>query len=305
MLSHLNQMPDLTRLQFPARLVQIRLEDATIFRALRDAHRQLTDRQGAACPGDYLLVRAQLPGGHDRTLHLELGAGHFPDYEQALTGCRAGQTLSSTIHGDPAVLQVLTVRQVVELPLTDASIAALGLPGIATLADYRRDFIRRHGLERANRIFEAARSRLVEQMAGLLDATVDPQELADYHRQQREMIGIISGDTDKRLMEAYPGDTPEACDRMFLADNRRSFLISLWGTALAEQDGRSPTSQEQARLQDSYRMIHGPQAKPSAQDLLRPFFIQYAIARLRSYYLSLVRISAKGLDALPLYLDEA
>lgn len=291
------RMPDLTGLEIPEKQCHITLKDDTIFQDLRNQHRQLAVQTGPAAPGDYVLAEATRETGGTSTVHIELGARQFPDYEKALLGCRAGQTLEAVICGEKTILQVESVKKVVELPLTNESIAALQLPGIHTLADYRRQYIADHGDALADRIFDAIREKLFNQLAEGLEVSLDQQEMDRFHQQQRDMIQTVSGDLDQRLMDAYGGSTPEESDRLFYQDNRRTFLIYLWGKALAEQDGRQMIQAELDQAWEYYQLIHETgQEEPIPQERMdevcQPFYLQYGIGALRRYFKSLVRISA-------------
>lgn len=296
-LSKVVRMPDLTRLEIPEKQCHITLKDDTIFQGFRDQHRQLAVQEGPAAQGDYVLAQAASEPGGTRTVHIELGAHRFPDYEKALLGCRAGQTLQAMICGEDTTLQVESVKKVVELPLTDESIAALQLPGIQTLADYRRQYIADHGDALADRIFSAIQEKLLNQLAELMEVSLDQQELEQFHRQQRDMIQAVSGDVDQRLMDAYGGSTPEESDRLFFQDNRRTFLIYLWGKALADQDGHQMTQTQLDQVLEYYQLIHGKSkeevlAQGLMEEACQPFYLQYGIGALRRYFKSLVVISA-------------
>ena len=71
--SHLVRMPDLSALEIPAKQCLIRLKDGTIFSQLLQQHRELADREGGACLGDYVLIRAAGKNGEGRDLHIQLG----------------------------------------------------------------------------------------------------------------------------------------------------------------------------------------------------------------------------------------
>lgn len=303
--SHIVQMPELSELNIPAKQYLIRLSDKTIFRALLEKTRRVAPREGPAEKGDYVLVCAELNRGGKHTLHIELGGRAYPDYEEALMGCRAGQEIGAVINGDDALLRVESVKKVVDMPLTDESVAALGLPGIHSLVDYRRRYITEHGGEHAERIFHAIQDGLLTQLDSLIQADLDPEEVEHFHRRQRVMIQNISGDADQRLMDAYGCDTPEEADRMFAADNRRTFTLCLWGRALAERDGRTPDEAERKQAFEYYCLIYETNEDELirhglADEALQPFYIQYGIGVLRRYYQSLVCFSAGGIESQPL-----
>lgn len=300
--SHMIHMPELSALKIPPRQCRIALKDEVIFADVRNAHRRLEKQEGPAAPGDYVLAKAVPARGPERNIHIELGSNSFPAYEAALLGARAGERRQAVIYGEETVLQVQSVRKVVELPLTDANIAALGLPDIKTLVDYRRQYIRTHGKEQAERIFQALQGGLLQALAQQMEVFLDETEVKQFHRQQRDMIQRISGDVDQRLMDAYGGRTPEEADRLFFADNRQTFQIYVWGRELARQNGRQMTAAERQQMLGNYMLMHETteaaiQAQGLQEAVEQPFYIQYGIGRLKQYYLSLVRFSAAGIPS--------
>jgi len=304
-LSHVNRMPDLTALDIPPKQYMITLSDDTIFYNVLNNNRQLAVQNDAAVNGDYVLVEVTGKSGITKTIHIELGRKHFLDYEKALLGCMAGQVLKATFCGEETTIHVQTVKKVIEMPLTDDNIAALHMPGIETLVDYRQQYIREHGDEKAEQIFHAIQGKLLRKLAALMEISLDEDELNDFHRQQRAMIQSVSGDVDQRLMDAYgsKGDkTLEECDRIFFEENKRTFMIYLWGKALAEQNGRQMTDTEHKQVLEYYSLIHGRTEEEIVADGLmeeaaRPFYIQYGIGEVKKYYKSLVSFSASGIRA--------
>lgn len=85
-----------------------------------------------------MLIDVVRPNRETKTVHIELGGKAFSDYQAVLFGCKAGQVVSLTTGGEKVTIRIRTVRRVAELSLTDEAIAALKIPGIVTLADYRR-----------------------------------------------------------------------------------------------------------------------------------------------------------------------
>jgi hypothetical protein len=219
-------------------------------------------------------------------------------------GCTAGQTLKATICGEETTIQVQIVKKVVEMPLTDKNIAALHMPGIETLVDYRKQYIREHGDEKAEQIFRAIQGKLLPKLVQLMEISLDEDEMNDFHQQQRAMIHSISGDVDQRLLDAYGsnGDkTPEECDLMFFEENKRSFMIYLWGKTLAERNKRQMTDAERKQALEYYSLIHGKNeveiaAEGLMDEAVQPFYLQYGIGELKKYFKSLVRFSAIGIE---------
>jgi FKBP-type peptidyl-prolyl cis-trans isomerase (trigger factor) len=269
-LSRVVRMPDFAALDIPQKQCRITLSDDTIFSDVLNRNRQLAVQDVAAANDDYVLIDAVGKSGKAKTIHIELGRKHFPDYEKVLLGCAAGQTLKVAVFGEETTIQVQTVKKVVEMPLTDETIAALHMPGIAMLADYRRQYIREYGDEKAEQIFHAIQGKLLRQLIQLMEVSLDESELNAYHLKQRAMIQSISGDVDQRLVDAYGSDggkTPEECDRMFFEENKRSFTIYLWGKALAERNKRQMTDAERKQVLEYYSLIHGKNEDAIAADV--------------------------------------
>lgn len=305
MLSHIVRLPELSELEIPEKQLRLHMTDDVIFCDLLNEKRTVTERDGAAEAGDYVLIRSSAESGGEEALQIELGQGRFPEYERAIAGHRAGDVVEAVINGGRAVIKVESVKQVVDMPLTDESMAALGLPGITSLADYRRDYIGRHGEERADRVFSAIQGKLIERLVSLAEVDIDAGELKRFHQKQRIMIQNISDDVDKRLMDAYHGDTPEEADRLFFADNRRSFVTYLCGLEYAARDGREPNEEERSQALWYYGLIYGKSEDEIVNgglldEALQSFYIQYAIGKIRAYYKSLVRFYAEGVEPLSL-----
>ena len=136
--SHVVRMPDLSKLNIPEKQRLIRVRDEQIFQELKTQHRRIEDQTDGAEKGNYVLIDVVRPNGETKTDHIELGEKAFSDYQAVLFGCKAGQVVSLTTGGEKVTIRIRTVRRVAELSLTDEAIAALKIPGIVTLADYRR-----------------------------------------------------------------------------------------------------------------------------------------------------------------------
>ncbi len=300
--SHMIRMPDLSALDIPRKQRCIFLKDDVIFSDIRNAHRSLAKQDLPADKGDYVLAKTVGKNGQEKTIHIELGSRCFPAYEDALLGCKAGETRHAAIYGEEITFHVETVKKVVEMPLTDQSIAALEIPDIQTLTDYRRQYIREHGAGKAGQIFNAIQGKLLNQIVELMEIFLDEGELNAFHQQQRSMIQKISGDVDERLLNAYGGSSPEEADRRFFEDNKLTFKIYIWGKALAQQNNRQMTEEEQQQMLENYAMIHEKTADEIAAEGLQdavdqPFYIQYGIGQLKRYFMSLVSFSAVGIPA--------
>lgn len=234
--TQITKMPDLSALTILPKQRELFIRDTTIFSALAYRKRQVETVDDAAVPNDYVLCEISGQSGNVQTVHVELGGGHFPALEQILAGTRAGQSVEGTIGGDPSTIRVLSVNRPREYLLSDESIAALEIPGVHTLADYRRRYIVQHGRALAERVFSALQKRLLEEVTALMEVDFSTEEMDHYHRLQREMIQGITGDADQRILDAYgyaDGKTPEECERMFYEENKRTFLIYVWGRTLA------------------------------------------------------------------------
>ena len=306
--SHIVRMPDLSKLNIPEKQRMIRVRDEQIFRELKTQHRRIEDQTDGAQKGDYVLIDVVRPNGEAKTIHVELGGKAFSNYQTVLLGCKAGQVLPLTTGGEKVTLRIRTVRRVEELSLTDKTIAALKIPGIITLSDYRRRYIQQHGEEIADRVFRAVQIKLINEALALAEIEVDPGELEHYNRQQRIMLQNISGDVDERIMRAYGADgtrTLEESYRRFDADNRRNFVTYLWGKALAEQAHAAPTEEERSQAMMFYCLAFDTteedvKRQGLQEESIRSFYRQYGIGYLREYYKSLVNFLADGIPAQPL-----
>lgn len=303
--SRVIRMPAFTKLDIPVRQRLLRVTDKQIFCDLRNRYRQIGDQDGGAAKGDYVLVDVTDSRGAARTLHIELGGKCYPELEKSLIGCKAGQNLHTA---DDTVIQVRSVRKVIEFPLTDASIASLNIPGAGTLAAYRRRYIQEHGGEIAERLFRAIQKRLMDDLLAMAEISLDADDVDLYHKRQLTMLQNISGNVEERLRQAY-GDggakTPEECRRQFYEDNKRSFCVYLLGKAMAEQDHAAPTEAEYRQALEYYCLIFEKTEEQVEQEglkdeVLRSYYLQYGIHRLWDYYKSIVCFSADGISSQPL-----
>lgn len=306
--SYVVRMPDLSKLDIPAKQRLISVRDEQIFSDLKNQYRQIEDQENGAARGDYVWADAVNPAGASRTLHIELGGKCFQEYQKVLLGCRAGQVFHAAIDGAVHTIEVRSVRKVVELPLTDASIASLNIPDAATLTAYRGQYLREHGREIAGRVFRAIQSKLTDQVLALAEISLDGRDMALYHEQQRSMLQNISGDVDERLLKAYGGGgtrTLEECYQQFREDNEKTFSLYLWGRALAEQNRVDPTEAEYKQALEYYCLAfdktEGQVSQEGlAEEVLRSFYLQYGLSRLQDYYRSIVAFSAVGIPSQPL-----
>lgn len=307
-LSYVVRMPDLSKLDIPAKQRLIPVRDEQIFSDLRNQHRKIDDQENGATQGDYVLIDTINPAGVSRTCHIELGANRFQEYERVLSGCKAGQVLHTVINGAAQTIHIRSVRKIIELPLTDGSIASLKIPGVATLTAYRSKYIQERGEEIADRVFRAIQPKLMGNVLALAEIFLDDGEMALYHAQQRSMLQNISGDVDERLIKAYgAGGTRslEDCYRQFQEDNRRTFSMYLWGKTLAEQNHVAPTAAQYRQALEYYclafnRTEEQVSREGLVEEALRSFYLQYGISRLRDYYKSIVTFSAVGIPSQPL-----
>lgn len=307
-LSCVIRMPDLSKLDIPERLRLISVKDDQIFHELKIRNRRIEDQEDGAAKGDYVLIDAINSHGGSRTLHIELGKKCFPDYEKVLLGCQVGQELRVVINGEDTVIHIQSVRRVIELSLTDDTIASLRIPDVATLIEYRRKYLRQNGEKIADCIFRAIQPRLIDNVLALADISLDADEMDLYNQQQRTMLQNISGDVDQRLMKAYGADgtkTLEECYRQFYEDNKRTFSMYLWGKALAGQEHATPTESEYRQALTYYCLVFNKTEEQVEQEglreeMLRSFYLQYGINRLKDYYKSMVSFSAAGIPLQPL-----
>lgn len=301
------RMPELSKLDIPEKQRFIFVKDETIFCDLKNEKRQIADRETEAVRGDYVLAELENADGGIQVLHVELGSRSFPDLENVLLGSTAGQELRGEVFGDETVIRVRSVRKVVDFPLTDEAIASLSIPGVETVTDYRRNYIQRHGVEIADRLFGVLQKKLMDSVIDMAELSLAEEELNHYHQQQRSMIQHVSGDVDQRLMYAYGQDgdkTPEECDRLFFEDNRQMFSFYIWAKELAKQNKICPSEEDARKSVENYCMVFEKTEEQIREegltdDALRSFYFQYGIGQLRKYYYSVVSFSATGISCQP------
>ena len=306
--SKVTRLPDLSRLDIPEKQRVITVRDEQIFADLRNRHRTMADREGGACIDDYVLVDLKNAQGAVRTLHAELGAKAFKAYETALIGCKAGQEIPLTLNGETVLLKVRSVRMPVELPLTDDAIAALQMPGIKTLHDYRLAYLKEHDTEIADRVFRALQARLIDQALAMTEMELDRRDTDRFNEQQLTMLKNIQGDADARILKAYGEDgknSLEECYRLFYEDNARTCRVIILGKAMAEHDGAVPTEEEYRQFTEYFCLVFNKtteqvEKENLREDVLQSYWLQYVIGQIKSYYRSIVRFDAVGIERMPL-----
>lgn len=303
MKSHVTEMPDFTKLVIPEAQRTIPVGDKQIFRELQMQYRKMEDQLDGAGKGDYVLTKFVRADGKEGKVHIELGGKAYAQWQPSLMGSKAGEE----IRWEDTVLRVLSVRKVVGFPLTDTAIKSLNIPGVTSVADYRRNFLREHGEEIVGRVFRAISHGLMSQVLSMTDFALDEEEVASYNEQQKRMLQNISGDVNARILKAYGGDdgkTLEECYTCFYEDNKRSFMIQILGRALALQNQAAPTQEEYEQFLNYYCLAfdttqEAVEKEGLREDVLRSFYMQYCISSVRDYYKSIVNFSVAEIPVLP------
>lgn len=298
-LSHVIKMPDLSKISIPEKQRHLYLNDEQIFRELRNEYRRVDDAEDGARKGDYVLIETDDGLEVKRTIQIELGGKAFWEYSDVLAGCRPGQELHASVKGREILVRVKNVRRPVELPLTDESIAALSIPGVNSLVEYRLKFIKEHGGELLDRVFRAIQHGLMDQVLGMAEIYLDPAELKAYNEMQLVMVGNISGNADERLMKAY-GDgekTLEECKQLFFEENKRMYSLYVWGKDLAAQDGAEPTEADRQEAIGYYCLVFNTtEEEADLETALMSYYLKYGIGRIKEYYKSVSDFSAEGIE---------
>ena len=226
--SCITRIPDFEKLDIPEKQRRIHVSDEQIFQKLQMQYRQITDQQDGAVKGDYVLTDVIHADGKTKRVHIELGGKAFKNYQDALLGCKSGQEIS--VAG--IVLRVLAVRKIIAFPLTDEAIQSLNISNITTVTGYRKNYLQNHGDEIADRVFHALQPKLISNVLALAQFILDPEEVDAYNGRQRVMLQNISGDVDARILKAFGSDgkkTLDECYQCYYEENKRNFMIYLWG----------------------------------------------------------------------------
>lgn len=99
---------------------------------------------GAAARGDMVScsLRSDVPRYQKDKVHFVAGSGVYNHaLEELSVGMRAGETRTSSLPEGQVSLTVQAVKKRVTPPLSDEMVAALGLPGVLTVAQYRRHLL--------------------------------------------------------------------------------------------------------------------------------------------------------------------
>ncbi len=297
-LSHITKVPDFKEIQISDNNRRIKINDRTIFREIRNEKRRLEDTRKPAKNGDYVQVEVTCGEQEPKVLHIELGKQHYQAYEEVLFGCIPNQVLTKVVYGKETNIKVISVKETKEMELTDENIEKLQLPGIHSVEDYRKDYVRRNKEEVVDRAFQALKKKFIKQLETILEVELVEAEVDKYNQNQRDMIETIAGDVEERLMVAYGNNgekSLEECEALFKKDNTKNFKMIVLGEALAKNNHRQISEEEKEALLENYKLIHEKsdeeiKAKNLMEQVFEPFYLQYTIQELQNYYESVVEI---------------
>jgi len=297
-LSHITKVPDFKDIQISDNNRMIKINDRTIFREIKNENRRIEDTNKPAKKGDYVQVEVSAGEQEPKVIHIELGKQHYQAYEEVLFACTPNQVFTKVIYGKETNIKVISVKETKEMELTDENIEKLQLPGIHSVKDYRKDYVRRNKKEVVDRAFQALKKKFLKQLETILEVELVEAEVDKYNQNQRDMIETIAGDVEERLMVAYGKDgekSLEECEALFKKDNTKNFKMIVLGDAMAKKNHRQISEEEKRDLLENYKLIHEKsdeeiEAKNLMEQVLEPFYLQYAIQELQNYYESVVKI---------------
>ncbi len=297
-LSRVKKVPDFKDIQISDNNRMIKISDKTIFREIRNEKRRLEDTKRPAKNGDYVQVVVTCEEQDPKVIHIELGKRHYQAYEEVLIACTPNQVFEKVIYGKETNIKVISVKETKEMELTDENIEKLQLPGIHSVEDYRKDYVRRNQKEVVDRAFHALKKKFLKQLETILEVELVEAEVDKYNQNQRDMIETIAGNVEERLMVAYGNDgekSLEECEALFKKDNTKNFKIIVLGDALAKKNHRQISEEEKEELLENYKLIHEKsdeeiKTKNLMEQVLEPFYLQYTIQELQNHYESLVEI---------------
>ncbi len=184
-----SKLCDMDGLEIPACLPERqpderRIEDAIAHLALRYAAQSPSERAEAGdlvcCEAD----RTRYPDG--RTILLYPGAAlpGAEDASQAALGRAPGDVLETTLLGQPVRLTVRSIVHRTPAEVNDALIASLGLPGVASVADYRAELRKKAADELKTERRKAIVRNWLETMLAESEFVYDEAEMDAYARER-------------------------------------------------------------------------------------------------------------------------
>lgn len=175
-----------------------------------------------------------------------MGAGLLDrDEELKLAGTRAGAARTLFCRGSEVTLTVLAIRKRCVPPLDDHMVQALGLEGVATVAQYR-DYLRNQALDEqfsrdSYEVIQAVMREVAQRSEVLIDQA-DWQQAVDWDLNRLAVISRLDG-MDLKTMTArdFEGRIPVKSYYELVAMLQQDAWQNTWqmlmGRKLAETDG--------------------------------------------------------------------
>lgn len=222
----------------------------------------------AAAAGDVLTCRMESADSRFQRAEAKItvGAGLLnKEEEQKLEGARVGSVRSLSCRGSAVTLTVLAIRKRCVPPLDDRMVQALGLDGVATVAQYR-DYLRNQALDEqfASDSYEVIRA-VMEQVARRSEVLIDQadwQQSVDWDLNRLAVISRLDG-MDLKTMTArdFEGRIPVKSYYELVAMLQQDAWQNTWqtlmGQKLAETDGFAVSREAyEAFLQETAEAWH-------------------------------------------------
>lgn len=297
---------DFRSAEVPDKMLQLRLDRAALEQGMADAAERFLTIQPAEDgiqPGDIVRVSFADPEAPDGVRQAQFSVGrHFfdPGLEDALPGLCRGQTALLPCLGRQRQVTIVSVKRRRIPPLTDQAVASLGLPGVTTVAGYRRH-LQDRAAERKRREREQILVGYLEKqvLAGSefspTDRTTPEYQAMDQRNRSmaKEMAAREEGGSEQealaRMLGLKPGAGEQEIETALQQNCDRALQLAALGQAHAARDGVTYTPEECLRQLEQMALQRGIppqqlQAMVPLPLLLTDRYTRYYQEEILAYY---------------------
>ena len=297
---------DFRKAGVPEKMLVLKIEQAVIDKGLSDAAERFLTIEPA---GDGIrtgdIVRVSFPdeAAEDGVGQVQFSVGrHFfdPALEDALLGMTRGQTAELAVKGRKKPVTVLSVKRRNIPPLTDETVASIGIEGVDTIAGYRQHLVdravRRKRADRDYILTDYVEKQVLAQSAFTPVDRASEEYRACYDQQRsqaRQMAaqdeGVSELDVLRRVLGQEKGAGEEAILSALAAYCDRQMQLLALGRLYTARDGVSYTLANCERELRQFAEMRGIPYEAlleqhSPEDLLPGKYIQYYGETILAHY---------------------
>ncbi|MBP5242651.1 MAG: hypothetical protein J6Z36_03065, partial [Clostridia bacterium] len=153
--------------------------------------------------GDIARVSVKTADGNEE-YSFRLGKGFYPQYEQAVLGKKAGETL--LIDGETLTIQ--SIKRINTLPPINETVISFGIDGVNSVEAYKAYYIKEQEDYRRGRLFKRLFGGLAGQVVNLLNPEVSEADIdTAFEEEKQSYFDYVGGDAEayeEELLKDYP-----------------------------------------------------------------------------------------------------